>query len=180
MADRVSTQAQPSEETVNLVFVDLAEADRLACCYHCLARRLERLGELFPVVSFLSLLVALSTIHSPLPRWAPVTLLAIAIAATLVSVRMRFHHHASLSAELSRQLGRLSIDWELLSAARGRLDDAELRSRWRQLFERQRAIVADAPLDPGLSNRLMRRCRREAEQYRSQRSEGEAHGHPTR
>lgn len=180
MADPVSTVAQPSEETLNLVSEGMAEAHRLARCYVSLARRLDRLGELSSFFPFLTSWAALFTILSPVPRWAPLTLLALTIAATLFSARLKFHHHASLSFELGRQLGRLSIDWKLLAANRHQLDDAELRSRWRQLFERQRAILDDAPLDLALSLRLMRRCRLEAEQYRSPRHEGVTNEHPTR
>ena len=109
----------------------------------------------------------------------PLTALGIVIGSVIVMSVMRFEHKAVYSGELYRQIGRLSADWQYLWADQEKHDDAELRDAWRNLSQRQQAIVERAPVELPLSNGLLRRSRREADEYSSARREGEAHGDAT-
>ena len=168
MADRNNIM-QPADVTVRLIREGVIDADRLSRYYGYLAHRLRRLGELLAIVIVSCSLGALFTILRPLPRWVPLMALGITIAASIVTAVMRYQEKAAYSGELCRQMGRLSTNWQVLWSDVYKRNDEELCDAWRNLSQRQSAVVERAPVELPLSNGLALCSRPEAEQYWSMR-----------
>lgn len=155
---------QPADETVRLICKGVIDAERLSRYYGYLAHRLRRLSELLSITIVIASMAGVFTIMSPLPRWVPLLMLGIAAASSMVKAVEMYEEKAAYSGELYRQMGRLSIDWQHLWVDVDQRDEKELREAWRNLSRRQRTTLLLAPGELPLSNKLMLRSRREAEQ----------------
>ena len=169
MTDRMNPDSQPADSSVLLIREGMIHAEQLSRYYLHLAHRFRRLGELlgFAVVSFS--LAGLFTILSPLPRWVPLLLFISTVIAGIIKAVRRYENKEVHSGDLYRQMQQLSSDWSDLYSDVGQRNDEELREAWRGLSRRQRAALLYSPVELTLSDRLMRRCRREAFEYCSRR-----------
>ena len=172
MTDRMNPDSQPADATVLLIREGVIHAEQLTRYYLHLAHRFRRLGALLGFAVVGGSLVALFTIVSPLPNWVPLTVLGIVTATILFTATMRFEKKAVFSGDLYRQMQQLSSDWSDLFSEVGRLNDEELRQAWRSLTRRQCTALLYSPVELPLSDRLMRRCRREAVEYWAERLNG--------
>ena len=104
MTGLLSSKAQPSDETVRLIRQGMIDADQQCRYYRYLAQRLRRRGEFLSIASVSGSLAALFTFLSPLPRWAPLSILGIVIGSVLVAAVMQFEKKAVFSGDLYRQI----------------------------------------------------------------------------
>ncbi len=169
----------PTAETVRLIREGWIDADQQCRYYRYLSHRLHLLSEVLAIVIVVSSLAALFTILSPLPRWVPLTALGITIAANIATTVRRYQHKSVYCADLYRQLMPLQSEWQNLFSDISRHDDAELREAWRSLSRRQRSSLLYSSFYLPLSERLMRLCRQEAEQYCFPQLEVDSHGNAT-
>ena len=169
MAVTANPDTQPAVDTVLLIREGMIHAEQMSRYYAHLAHRFRRLGELlgFAVVGFS--LAGLFTILSPLPRWVPLLFLASTFIAGIVKAVGRYENRAVYSGDLYRQMQQLSSDWSDLYSDSDQRNGTELREAWRSLSRRQRTALLYSPDDLPLSDRLMRRCQREAVEYWSRR-----------
>ena len=155
------------DDTVRLIREYMIQAEQLSRYYGYLAHRLRRLSEIlgFAVVGFS--IAGLFTVLSPLPRWVPLLLFISTVIAGIIKAVGRYEIKAVFSGNLYRQLQQFSINWSDLYAdvGRGRRNDEELHETRRSLCRRQQTALLFFPVELPLSNRLMLRCRREAEQH---------------
>ena len=179
MTDRINPDSQPADATVLLIREGVIHAEQLTCYYLHLAHRFRRLGALLGFAVVGGSLLALFTIVSPLPRWVPLTALGIVTATILVTAVMRFEQKAVFSGDLYRQLQKICTEWSDLYSDVDQRNDEELREAWRSLTRRQCAALLYSPVKLPLSDRLMRRCRRDAVEHWSSLLEVDSHGKST-
>ena len=171
--------AQPTDDSVRWIRQGMIDSEQLSRYYGYLAQRFQRLTDVLGMVTVCGALGALFTTVSPLPKWVSLATLGIVIAAVLVTAVMRFEKKAAFSGDLYRQMQLLCSEWSELYSDAGQRKDEELREAWRSLSERQRAALLYSPLELPQSNRLMKRCRLEAVEYRSLHPGVEPHEHST-
>lgn len=90
---------------------------------------------------------------------------AVAAMAALVVVVRRYPEKADRSAEICRQMGQVHLEWEHLWREAWTTEEAKLVAAWKELSERQGAIIERAPRELPLSRRLAQRSQREAYEY---------------
>ncbi len=159
----------PTDDTVRLIWEGTIGADRMCRYYGYLSTRLTRLGEMVAIgtVSFSG--GAVLAVLNHLPGWISLVALAVGAVAGVAMVVGRFQEKAARSADLYRQISRLSRDWRDLWAGVYERDEAELREAWRRLSQRQEAILERAPAEVPLWAGLALRSQREADEYWTQR-----------
>ena len=170
---------QSTDDTVRLIRQGMIDSEQQCRYYRYLAQRLRRRGEFLSIVIVSGSLGALFTILSPLPRWAPLSILGIVIGSVLVAAGMQFEKKTVFSGDLYRHMQKLSSEWSELYSDAGRRKDEELREAWRSLSERQRSALLYSPLELPQLYRLMRRCRNEAVEYLSPQPGVEPHEEST-
>ena len=157
-----------TDETVQLVWDELVETDRMCRYYGYLSQRLDRLGDRLQIGSVGAATCAFVALLAQFAEWVPATAAALAALAGLLVTIRRYPAKAAHSAEICRLLGAVHLEWEHLWNGVWAKDDAQLVSAWKALSERQSAIVERAPLELPLSRSLVRRSQREADQYWTQ------------
>lgn len=152
-----------TDDTVHLVWKGVIGTDRMCRYYGYLAVRLKWLGELLAIGTVSFSAGAVLTLLTHLPEWATAVTAAAAAVANLVLVIGRFQEKAARSADIRRQLTRLSTEWQNLWSDIYQREDAEVRESWSRLAQRQGEVLQNAPVDLPLSKPLARRSEREAD-----------------
>ena len=168
MTDPMNQDTQPTDDTVRLIWEGMVGANRLSRYYGYLAHRLKRLGEFLQVAAVVLGVLALSSIFYRLPGWIPFSAANFAVLAFALSTIRGYSAKANRSGEIFRQLERLQSEWELLWNNIWSKNDSELLPAWKQLCERQEAIVERAPVELPLSGSLALRSQNEAHEYWSE------------
>ena len=158
---------EPSDETRRLVWEDLVDSDRMCRYYGYLTLRFRKLDQL---LQFIAVFASFSGLSAVLLRhqWIALACLAVAASAFAVSTIRNYSEKALRSNEIFRQLGRLTIVWELLWNNVPTKDDDTIQASWKKLSERQFAVVERVPFDLPLSPSLARKSQQEAYDYWSE------------
>ena len=153
---------EPSDETRRLVWDELVDSDRMCRYYGYLTLRFRQLDQL---LQFVAVLAALSGLSGVLFRvqWIALPCLIVAASAFAIATIRNYSEKALRSNEISRQLGRLNVEWKLLWNNVSTKDDDTVLAAWKKLSERQYA-----PFDLPLSPSLARKSQQEAYDYWSE------------
>ena len=163
----------PTDETLHMLQKSVIEAEKLSRYYGCLARRLSRTSELLSIAIVIASFAGIITMLNSLPNWISGLIFSMAAAACIVKVFGRYEERAAFSGNLCSRMQQLSSEWLSLWAVGRHRSHEDLRESWRKLTYRQRSALLHVHADLPVSNRLMLRCRRDAEQFWSMHNEAE-------
>ena len=161
--------ARYRQETVNLVWDGLLEADRLHRYYGYLTERLEKitLASIILATAFSSG-AAVLWIHSTQPSdsvWLPI-LIGLSACLNLILFVFNQSKSASRSVTIHSRLATMLTEWEDLWADAYTADDDEVRSRWYDLQQRMSLITEGSPSQLPPFADLVERSTKEAYSYR--------------
>ena len=158
---------EPSDETRRLVWDELVDSDRMCRYYGYLTLRFKKLDQL---LQFIAVFASVSGLSGVLLQRKSIAFacLAVAFLAFCVSTIRNYSEKALQSNEIFRQLGRLNVEWELLWNNVSTKNDDTIQASWKELSERQFAVVERVPFDLPLSPSLARKSQQEAYKYWSE------------
>lgn len=163
----MNPEAQPTDDTVRLIWNELVESDRMCRYYGYLAHRLKKLDELLRLTTVIAALTGCVAMIADLPIWVAFTALAFAVLSFVLSTARDYSAQALQSTEIFQQLGKIQLEWELLWNNIRTKDDDALLSSWMKLRKRQHAVVERVPGELPLSASLSRKAQSEAYDYYS-------------
>ena len=143
MTEPVNPEAQPTDETVRMVWEGMVEADRLSRYYGYLAHRLKRLSELLQVAAVVLGALALSSIFYRLPGWIAFS------AANFAALAFALSTIRGYSAKAELKVHRLKA-MDLQSATR--CVTARITSSWAR-FAAERRRTCCKPSTPATADR---------------------------
>ena len=156
---------KPTETHVTaLIRNEVCDSSRKVRYYGYLARHLTRINNALQLSGVISTFMALFTLLGDL-QIPSLILLGIASFTLTYSALRNYSTRALRCSEVSQQFARLHLDWqELWNNALDHYDSTMI-DQWKQLRERQAAVLEYIPLDLTLSPRLARRSQYVSRQY---------------